>query len=228
MVLYFNFIYAFFFLLVFLCSLTATAQFRDGRIGLTFGATNYITDSNSFFTKSGIGLTAGVASSVDFSERFELFVEINYNRHRVKFVGRATELAPPEDVKFNLEQISVPFLMNYNFLLLEDFKFGVNLGPSFNFIQMYSLVDSAQENYVLDPLYASPNDLRFDDRNEEISFNMFAVAGLSVQYNETIMVNLRYFYGITDPYRQIPIVSRVSEISGEDSYFSFTVTYFFE
>ncbi len=80
---------------------------------------------------------------------------------------------------------------------------------------------------MLDPLYASPNDLEFDDRNEEISFNMFVAMGLSVQYDESFMVNLRYYYGITDPYRNIPIVSRVSEITGKDSYLTFTVTYFF-
>ena len=101
------------------------------------------------------------------------------------------------------------------------------MAPSFHFIHEYHLNDESKEAYVLDPLYATPNDLQFDTRNEEISFNVFAAFGLCVQYDEIIMANLKYYYGLTDPYRQAPIVGTRNKIEGQDSYFQFAITYFF-
>lgn len=202
---------------------------QGGRFGITVGATNYITDTNWLFSKSGTGFTFGAVGSKEFSERFELFVEINYNQHRVKFVGRENETATPEDIKFKLEEFSIPFIINYNYLLLEDFRFGVNLGPSFHFIHNYVLLDETKGSYFLDPLLTEPKYLEFDtySANEDISFNMFAVFGLNIQYHKSLMASLRYCYGITDPYRRAPVVTPVLDISGKDSYYSFTITYFF-
>jgi len=210
----------------FLLISTITYSQLDGRFGIKVGATNYITDTNLLFSKSGIGLTIGLLGTVEFNESFELFTEINYNRHTVKLIGRSEPLAIPEDLKFTLENFSVPFLLNYSFFKKDDFKLGVLVGPSFHFIYEYSIKDSKSE-YILDPLNATTDDLLFDSRNEKLSFNIFAAVGISAQYTEKYMVNLRYYYGITDPYRKAPVFSRISDIKGQDSYFSITATYFF-
>jgi len=177
----------------FLLISTITYSQLDGRFGIKVGATNYITDTNLLFSKSGI---------------------------------RSEPLAIPEDLKFTLENFSVPFLLNYSFFKKDDFKLGVLVGPSFHFIYEYSIKDSKSE-YTLDPLNATTDDLLFDSRNEKLSFNIFAAVGISAQYTEKYMVNLRYYYGITDPYRKAPVFSRISDIKGQDSYFSITATYFF-
>lgn len=210
----------FYLLLVTFCSYSQA----EGRFGVSLGATNYITDTNLLFSKSGIGYTIGVSGSAEFSDQSQLFVEVNYNNHFVKFIGRENETATPKDIKFKLQNISVTPVFNYNYFMYDEFKFGVNAGPSFTFIYQYLLVDNAKENYVLDPLYASPRWLEFDTQNDQLSFNLFLAAGLSVQY-DFLMANLRYYYGITDPYISIPLDSAI-EIKGKDSYFTFSVTCF--
>lgn len=196
----------------------------DGRFGITVGMTNFITKTDFLFSKSGIGYTIGGISSLEFSDRSELFFEINYTKHFTKFIGRANQTAPPEDLKFNLENANIGFLYNYSYLVIDDYKLGVNIGPTFSFLYEYKLIDDSKYEYVLDPLYASPNDLLFDTRNEQLSFNTFLSIGLSAQY-DFLMANLRYYYGISDPYRNAPVVA-IIDLKGRDSYMSFTVTCF--
>ncbi|WP_298538778.1 outer membrane beta-barrel protein [uncultured Aquimarina sp.] len=207
-----------------LISLHSFSQFTDGRLGITAGITNYSTKTDFLFSKSGIGYTLGVMGTAEFSDRSELFVEVNYTKHFVKFIGRENETAPPQDLKFNLQNVNIGFLFNYNYLVIDEYKLGVNAGPTFSFLYQYELVDDSKSEYVLDPLYASPNDLQFDTRNEQISFNTFLSIGLSAQY-DFLMANLRYHYGLTDPYRNAPVVA-IIDINGKDSFLSFTVTCF--
>ena len=197
----------------------------DGRFGVTLGATNYMTKTNFLSSKSSTGFIVGATGSAIFSDKFELFMEINYNRHYVKFVGRETETSTPEDIKFDLENIGISAIVNYTFLELEDFRFGVNLGPTATFIYGYDTKD-AKAGYLLDPIQVQGYDMNFDSKREEISFNAFASMGLSVEYNR-FMCNLRYHIGLTDPYRNAPFYSTVIDIEGKDSYVAFTVTYLF-
>lgn len=217
----------YYFTLFLLCATWLSIAQYNGKIGLTLGATNYITDTNLLSSKSGTGFTFGVMSISEFNENFTFVLEMNYNQHSVKLIGRENELADPEDVKFNLQEFSLPLTFNWFFYEANYFKFGVNAGPSLHFGHEFKLVDDAKSSYVLDPLYASPDNLRFDTYNEEVSFNVFAAVGLCVQYDEIIMANLKYYRSITDPYRQAPIVGTRDEITGQDSYFAFAVTYFF-
>jgi hypothetical protein len=202
---------------------------QEDRIGFTIGATNYITDTDLLFSKSSTGYTFGVFATKEFNERSALFMEINYSRHFVNFVGREEELAKPEDVKFNLERISIPLSYNYSYLILDDFKFGVNVGPSFEVYHDYNVVDQKKELYFLDPLLIPAGDLRFDtlSSDDTISFNMLILFGLNVDYQDRFMASLRYYHGITNPYRRSPFYSTVVETSGKESYFSFSLTYFF-
>ncbi len=204
------------------CSLFA----QSGRFGVTIGATNYITKADFLFAKSGIGYTFGGMGSVFISERSEFFMELGYSRHFVKFIGRENELSAPEDIKFNLESTYINFVYDYSYLITDDFRFGVNVGPSFSFLYDYKLVDDSKGDYVLDPLYMSPQSMRIDTLKDELSANVFVTVGLSAEYR-TLRCNLRYYYGVTDPYRKAPFVSPAIEIKGRDSYTALTFTYFF-
>jgi len=200
----------------------------DGRFGVTAGGTNFSTDTNFLFSKSSLGYSIGVVGTASFSSRFELLIEINYTRNFINFVGREDYTSEPEDIKFKLENFNVPFILNYNYLNLDDtWYFGIDAGISTSFLHNYKLVDESKANYYLEPLYAKPYDLEFDTRNEQISFNAFFIIGLSAEYNQ-IMCNLRYHKGITDPYRNAPIISPIMDITGKDNYFSISFTYFFE
>ena len=199
----------------------------DGHFGVTLGATNYVTDTDLLFSKSGTGFTVGFLATAEFSDRSSLIVEINYNQHRVKLVGKADELSAQQDVPFNLINFSVPFVFNYNYLLLDDFKFGVQAGPSFQFLHTFELVNDSDENLLLEPTLLEPRYLRFDDENEKISFNVFASVGLSVMYDERILAQFRYYQSVTDPYRVAPVVSRFIDFEGKDYYYSFAVSYLF-
>lgn len=209
-----------------LFSISINAQ--DTKFGFTLGATNYITDTNYLFSKSGIGITGGFMVNREYNDRSSLLLEINYNEHYFKLIGRETAESTPEDIKFKLPEFSIPLIYNYNYLLLDDFKFGVSAGPSLHFIHDINIVDESKELYLLEPFQTLPKNLQFDTYGEgDLSFNMFLAFGLSAQYQDNIMANFRYYYGITDPYRRSPVYSTVVDISGKDSYFSFAVTYFF-
>lgn len=199
----------------------------NGKGGVTVGITNYITDTNLLFSKSGTGFLIGLTSSAEFNERAGLLLSLSYNRHSSKFVGREDQLAPQEDISFNLDQIAFTPLFNYNIVLLDDYKFGVFAGPSFNFLYDWRLADDSKEEFVLEPLLTSPADLRFDTENEDISFNLYASVGISAQYADSILLQLKYERSITDPYRRAPVFSNFLEIEGTDTILSFSTTYFF-
>jgi hypothetical protein len=200
----------------------------EGRFGVTVGTTNYSPGANFLFSKSAPGYKVGLIGTVFISEKFEVFVEMNYARHFMKFVGREDQLATPEDIKFNLETINVPFILDYTVLNLNDeWFFGINAGPSISLLYDYKLVDQGKADYVLDPLYTSPNQLEFDSNKEKASINAFIALGVSVEYNR-FMATFRYNKGISDPYRSINLYSPVTELKGKDNYFEFSLAYFFE
>ncbi|GEP52187.1 hypothetical protein FNO01nite_28590 [Flavobacterium noncentrifugens] len=219
-----------FFLITFLSlySIAANSQKSVVRFGVTLGATNYITDTNLLFSKSQPGFETGIVASQIYNDHFELMIGINYDRHYMKFVGRETPEAPPEDLKFMLENLNIPITLNYNFWVVsDDLQFGVNTGPSLSFFHNYKLLDENKSGYYLDPLYADPDDLAFDTQNSKVSFNVFYSVGLSAEYKK-LMLMARYYTSLTDPYRQASIYSTVSEIKGRDSYYTLALTYFFD
>ncbi|MES2543425.1 MAG: outer membrane beta-barrel protein [Bacteroidota bacterium] len=198
----------------------------DSRYGLILGTTNYITKTDALFSKSSPGYSIGVVGTTVLSDKFELLYEINYSANFVKFVGRKEPEAAPEDIKFELDKINLPILINYTFLNIDDtWRFGIETGPSLSFLHNYILKDESKSDYYLEPLYTDPYLLEFDSNNEEISFNVFLATGLTADYLQ-LRANLRYYYGLTDPYRQAPFYSPVMDIKGKDSYFTFTLAYF--
>ena len=208
---------------------TATAFSQDdSRWGVYLGATNYVTDTNLLFSKSQPGLEVGFVMTNMFSDRFELMYGVSYARHVVKFVGRETPESTPEDLKFTLEKINIPVTLNYNFWNVnDDLQFGINTGASLSLFHDYKLVDDSKSNYYLDPFYADPDDLAFDEKNSSPSFNVFYILGLTAEYKR-FMCAAKYHIGLTDPYRRAPLYSPVAEIKGKDSYYTFTLTYFFD
>ena len=200
----------------------------DGRFGVTVGTTNYSPGANFLFSKSAPGYKVGFIGTVFISEKFEVFVEMNYARHFMKFIGRENNLATPEDIKFNLETFNVPVVVDYTVLNLNDeWFFGINAGPSLSLLYDYTLVDDAKSDYVLDPLYTTPHQLEFDSNKDQVSINAFIALGVSVEYNR-FLANFRYNKGITDPYRSINLYSPVMELKGKDNYFEFSLVYLFE
>ena len=210
-----------------LFSIAANSQ-DSVRFGVTLGATNYVTDTNLLFSKSQPGFETGIVASQIYNAHFELMIGINYDRHFMKFVGRQTPEAPPEDLKFMLENLNIPITLNYNFWnVSDDLQFGANAGASLSFFHNYKLTDDDKSGYYLDPLYADPDDLAFDTQNSKISFNVFYTVGLTAEYKK-LMLMARYYRSLTDPYRQAPIYSTISEIKGKDTYYTLTLTYFFD
>lgn len=199
----------------------------DGRFGVTVGATNLIIDTNFLSSKSSLGYTFGVIGTNEFNDRMELFVEANYIKHFSYFLGRETPESTPEYIKYNLENVNVSFILDYAYIVKDDFKFGVNVGPTASFLHSFKIVDLSKEDYLLDPLTIESYDLMFDERNNRLSFNAFISLGLSFQYRE-IMCNLRYFKGITDPYRDLPVFSPFLELKGKEDFMSLTFSYFFD
>lgn len=200
----------------------------EGRFGVTVGTTNYSPGANFLFSKSAPGYKVGLIGTVFISEKFELFVEMNYARHFMKFVGRQDKTSKPADIKFKLETFNIPFILDYTVLNLDDeWFFGINAGPSVSFLYDYSILDDDKKDYVLEPLYSSPRDLEFDSNKEKVSFNAFLAMGVSVEYNR-FMATFRYNKGITDPYRNINLYSPVMELKGKDNYFEFSLVYLFE
>lgn len=199
-------------------------EFGEDRFGVTLGVTNYIMDTNFISSKSSTGFLIGASSGIAISDSFEVLTEINFNYHRVKLLGRESEYSEPKELDYNMQNFGVSALLHYKFLDLNDFVFGVNLGPTATFIYGYDTKES-NENYKIDPLGIESQYMNFDQWNEKISFNAFVSFGISAQY-ASFMANLRYYKGITDPYRNTPVYSPFMELKGKDNYWAFMVTYF--
>lgn len=213
-------------ILIFILPFLSFAQeFGDDRFGVNIGVTNYIMDTNFISSKSAPGFLVGVTGSVPLSDSFEVLAEINFNNHRVKLVGRETETSQPKDLNFYMQNFGVSALIHYKLLELEDFTFGLNLGPTATLLYGYKTKDS-NSGYLIDPLYIETRYMDFDSWNEQISFNAFVSLGLSAQY-DSFMANLRYYKGITDPYRNTPVYSPFMELKGKDNYWAFSITYFY-
>lgn len=200
----------------------------DGRFGVSLSGNNYITDTNFLFTKSKPGYGVSLIGTAIFSEKFELMMELNYSRNFMTILGRADYYEKPEELKFNLDKFNIPILINYNFLNLnDDWYFGVELGPSISLMNNFILLDESKEDYLIDPYYLKVSYLEFDNQNEKFSINVFGAVGLSAEYRQ-IMMNLRYYRSITDPYRVAPFYSPYFKPKGTDSYFTLSVSYFFD
>ncbi|UPQ78619.1 PorT family protein [Flavobacterium azooxidireducens] len=203
------------------------AQF-GGRFGFTAGVTNFSTKTEILFSKSMPGFSLGMVGTSEIADNLDLLVEFNYSQHYLKLVGRETPESTPEDIKFKMGNYNMPVIFNYNVLNLKnDLQFGLQLGASASLMHEMKLNDSGKEDYYLDPYYLKPSDLEFDSTNGQLSFNAFAVMGVSATY-ERFMVNFRYFKGITDPYRHAPFYFQADgiDIKGKDNYYNFTLIYF--
>lgn len=204
------------------------SQLFEGRFGLTAGYTNYVLDSNVLFTKSQPGYMVGIVSTAEITDNLELSMGLNYVHHRMVFIGKADMDAEPEELKFKLENLDLPIIFNYNLLNLknETLKFGVNAGITISFFQQYVPSDSSKEDYILDPLYMPVKYLKFDQENESISINTYIPFGISAEY-ASVVCNLRYNKGLSDPFRNAPFHNSVYETKAKQDYFSLSFTYFF-
>lgn len=201
----------------------------DGRFGIIAGYTNYILDSNVLFTKSQPGYLVGILGTAKFTEDLEFSIGLNYVHHRMIFIGKADLESEPEDLKFKLENIDVPFILNYNFLSFDNdnLKVGVNAGFTVSFLQQYLPSDSSKEDYILEPLNLSVKYLKFDEENESISLNTYVPFGISVEYHK-VACNLRYNLGLSDPFRKAPFYNTVYETKTKQNYYSMSFTYYFD
>lgn len=199
----------------------------DGRFGVGISGNNYVTDANFLLSKSKLGFGVSLIGTTVFSDHFELFVEMNYSRNNMSFIGRESELSNPEELNFHLDKFNIPIILNYTYLNTKDLALGIEMGPTISILNNFVLNDDEKSNYLLDPYYIRTEWMEFDSQNEKISLNVFGTVGLSAEYNQ-FLVNLRYNLSITDPYRKVPFYSPYFTPSGKDSYFALSLTYMFE
>jgi hypothetical protein len=218
-----------------ICSAVAFSQYRasefsdtDSRLGITAGVNQYYMDADFLFSRSGTGFQVGIVSSIETSENSEIQVELNYSRYSTELVGRETQLSEPEWLEFNLDRINLSVVYDYEVVhfLNKDIALGICAGPSISLLNNFVLADESKSDYLLEPYHMTPDYLEMDTKNEGTSINVFGVVGITGRYRN-FEANLRYAFGITDPYRVFPGVSQYAEFTGKDDYASFTVTYFF-
>jgi hypothetical protein len=206
----------------------SSSGYSEGRFGITAGYTNYVLNSNVLFTKSQPGYLIGIMGTVPLMDNLEFSIGMNYVHHRMIFIGKEDLNAEPENLKFKLENLDVPFILNYNFLNLDnDMKIGVNAGFTVSFIQQYVPIDDTKENYILEPLNLQVKYLNFDQENESISINTYLPIGLSTEYHQ-VACNLKYNIGLSDPFRQASFYNILYKTKAKQNYFSLSFTYFFD
>ncbi|KUJ60706.1 hypothetical protein AR687_16905 [Flavobacteriaceae bacterium CRH] len=199
----------------------------DGRFGVTAGYTNYALDSNVLFTKSQPGYLIGIVATAEFTDNLELVMGLNYVHHRMIFIGKENLDAEPEDLKFRLDNLDLPIILNYKFLKFDDdnIKIGVNAGITLSFFQQYTPADTSKEDYILEPLALEVKYMNFDQMNESLSINTYIPMGITVEYYN-VACNIRYNKGLSDPFRKAPFYNTVYETKAKQSYFNLSFTYF--
>ncbi|WP_075341292.1 porin family protein [Tenacibaculum agarivorans] len=200
----------------------------SGRIGVTGGATYFMSDPNYLETKSSVGFSLGLIYALELSDSFDLFIGLNYNRHNLKLLGRENSVATTiEEIGYNLENFSVPVLINYNYYVTRNSDFGISIGPTTDFGYKYNIVDSEKESYLLTPFNINTRNLNFNAGNTNIPINLFLTIGLNAQYLDKFMASVRYHHGLTNPHRNSPASIPPVVPNGTDSYVTLKFTYFF-
>lgn len=213
-----------------LCTTIGFSQFSDWetRTGITAGVNQYYMDADFLFSRSGTGFQVGIVSSIEITDNSEIQAELNYSRYSTELIGRETQLADPEWLKFNLDRINLSVVYDYELVhfLKKDIALGICAGPSISFLNNFTLADDSKGDYLLEPYHMTPDYMEMDTKNEGTSINVFGIVGITGRYRN-LEANLRYAIGITDPYRVFPAVSQYTEFTGKDDYASLTLTYFF-
>lgn len=99
----------------------------DGRFGVGISGNNYVTDANFLLSKSKLGFGVSLIGTTVFSDHFELFVEMNYSRNNMSFIGRESELSNPEELNFHLDKFNIPIILNYTYLNTKDLALGIEM-----------------------------------------------------------------------------------------------------
>lgn len=211
---------------VFLTGLLCFSQ-SDRRFGVMAGINEYYMDNNFLFSKSGIGFNIGFVGTFPISEYSEILAEMSIARHNVSMQGREDYTSEPEWIDFRSERAIISVIYDYDLIhfLDEDLVIGLNLGPSVSFTYNFAPVDDSKKFYYLDPYYAQGDYMGIDSYNESLSLNAFVAGGVSIRYRD-LEANIRYFKGITDPYRNVPLTSSYVDFKGKDNYATFTLTYY--
>lgn len=212
-------------LLVFLIPALSFSQiFTDfTNYGFTAGMVNYSSDISFLSNKTGVGFTVGGFVYHPIGGKSRLLLNLDLVSTPITFLGRRSDLDPIEEVKTRLSKIHIPILYDYLAFKKENLAIGITLGPTLSAYYDFGkfLTVSDNENYSLEPSGATITDLQKSDIRK---LNTFVTTGISVQYKK-LMFNLRYNYGITNPYRNYPFQSKYFEFKAKDTFFTTTVTY---
>jgi len=202
---------------------------EDERFGVFLGLNQYYAKSNFLSSRSNMGYTAGAVATLPISSYSEILVEISLARFKSEFLGRESiESVEKEWIKMHMDRINLAVIYDYDVLHFfdEDLAIGINAGPSLAFIQDWRLDDQSKEVYLIEPYSIEPQYMMTDAYNEKVSLNIYVEFGMSVRYRN-LEGSLRYYKGITSPYRNFPLSSSMLELKGKDDYSTFTVTYYF-
>lgn len=138
--------------------------------------------------KSKIGFNAGVFASIPVAESFTVQPEVLYSQYGSK--ANFNELGTKFSVATNLDYITVPVMLQYNFVP----NFYVEAGPEFG------LLVSAKEKVKNESNGASvTSDNYKDDLN---TFNFGVGIGAGYYFTDNIGVTARYVAGATDIFKE--------------------------
>ena len=201
--------------------------YSQDRFSVKAGTTLYHAKTNFFHAKPGLGYQLGIQADIEILNRLWAICGLELSLNHMHLYGRKEYTAPAEKIKYRLEHINLPVGINYNVFNINDtWFFDVHAGASVNFLHNLKLVDDAYEDYYIDPLYRQKDDFAIDDFNGTISLNTFAFSGFNVEYNQ-FALQFRYNYGLSNPYKKLPIYS-VYDLSGRDSFFELSFVYYLD
>lgn len=212
-------------LLVFLIPFLSISQiFTDfTNYGFTAGMVNYSSDISFLSNKTGVGYTVGGFLYHPLGGKSRLLLNFDLVSIPITFLGRQSDIDPIGEVKTRLSKLHIPFLYDYLAFKRENLAIGITLGPTISAYYDFgrSSTSDDNDNYSLEPSGATISDLQKGDIRK---LNTFVTSGVSVQY-KSFMFNLRYNYGVTNPYRNYPFQSKYFEFKAKDTFFTTTVTY---
>lgn len=211
-----------------LASCISNAQW-DSRSGILIGGNEYYSDANFLSSRSKPGFTIGLVTTLPVSEHSEFLAELNYSKFNNEFLGREDMLAEPEWLQFSMDRINFTIVYDYDLLRLlnDDLVFGLNAGPSFSVLNDWNNKDDSKENYLMDPYLFDAQYMKYDTWSQSTTINVFGAFGLSARF-KNFEANLRYYKGLTNTHRNVPLSSGYMELQGKDNYSTFTLTYYFE
>jgi len=207
----------------------ATAQKKERNFGISIGVNEYFARPDFISAKSSTGFSIGIVSGYDVTDKSDIVIEAGFAHLTMKFMGNDFGNDNTRWLDFHNNRLFLNLLYYYDVYHSDgrDFIVGVHGGVGTHYINNFAVKGKDNAAYTLEPYGIDALDMKISKYTDGAEFNPFLSAGINMRY-KFAEVNLRYYKGLTSPYRSLGNDGSPVKFGGVDDYMSLTFNFYFD